>query len=89
MRPGLRGKAAADTDHLPVLREVAVRISRQRRITTMYNGIVLFAAGQALASSSWLRVGIAVLYLALMTFSAVWIRYDAKRAEDFLRRHPA
>lgn len=85
----VRGKAAADTDHLPVLREVAVRISRQRRIATMYDGIVLFAAGQALASSSWLRVGIAVLYLALMTFSAVWIRYDAKRAEDFLRRHPA
>lgn len=55
----------------------------------MYDSIVLFAAGQALASSSWLRVGIAVLYLALMTFSAVWIRYDAKRAEDFLRRHPA
>lgn len=85
----VRGKAAVDTDHLPVLREVAVRISRQRRMATMYGGIVLTAAGQAMASSSWLRAGMAVVYLALMTFSAVWIRYDAKRAEDFLTRHPA
>ncbi|MFI5835368.1 hypothetical protein ACIA5A_17005 [Micromonospora sp. NPDC051300] len=86
---GVRRDMVASPDDLPWLRATAAQMVRQRWVVASTGGLLTMNLGQALLS-------LAPIWLALMGIMAVmfgivcWqVPRDARRAEAFLRHHPA
>ncbi|MGC4890221.1 hypothetical protein [Micromonospora sp. DT227] len=76
-------------EDLPWLRTTAAQMVRQRWFVPLFGGLLTMNIGQALLS-------LAPIWLALIGVTGVmfgigcwWILRDARRAEAFLRAHPA
>ncbi|GAB3075116.1 hypothetical protein GCM10027186_33860 [Micromonospora schwarzwaldensis] len=85
----VRRNVVASPEDLPWLRTTAAQIVRQRRLLPLFGGLLTMNLGQALLS-------LAPIWLALIGITGVmfgiacwWILRDARRAEAFLRAHPA
>lgn len=85
----VRGDAPVDVEHLPVFREWARRISRQRAVAPLLRGFALVPVGRLLISATPLVIVMIAWFIAGAAYWALWVRFDAKRAESFLARHSA
>ncbi|NES31436.1 hypothetical protein GCE86_23595 [Micromonospora terminaliae] len=85
----VRRGVVGSPDDLPWLRTTAAQMVRQRRYVLLLGGLTTMNLGQALLSfaPAWLVVlGITVMMFGLSCWQLL---RDARRAEAFLRTHPA
>ncbi len=73
---------------LPVTRQLAVRLARQRSLILLWAALSLILVGQAVTSNSAIRWTGAVAFIALYAGMVVQTLRDSWRAEQFLTRHP-
>ncbi len=84
----IRGRGDVDPILLPVTRQLAVRLARQRSLIVLWVALPLVLVGQAVTSNSAVRWTGAVAFIALYAGMAVQTLRDSWRAERFLTRHP-
>jgi hypothetical protein len=85
----VRGRSAVDERRLPLARHLAERFVVQRHQLVLLVGLALQQVGRAIGSPTapnlWWTGGLLALYAVAVVFA----RRDARRAERFLREHPA
>lgn len=85
MRQVRRGGEVAD-EELPLLRHTAERLAAQRALLGLLASQVIMFAGQGLMRWS---PTLLIVYVPLFAVAAPLIVRDVRRAEEFLRTHPA
>lgn len=84
----IRGRADVDPILLPVTRQLAGLLARQRSLIALWVVLPLVLVGQAVTSNSAIRWTSAVAFIAPYAGMAVQTLRDSRRAEQFLTRHP-
>jgi predicted membrane channel-forming protein YqfA (hemolysin III family) len=85
----VRGHVPADATRLPLARSVAERMVLQRHLLLFWVGLMLQQVGRAISSTSLFDIAFVVVPVVLYSVATVLLTRDARRAERFLRQHPA
>lgn len=88
MRRVRRGGEVAE-EELPLLRHTAQQLARHRWLIGMLAGLAIVYAGQALLHWSPLSLALFIVFAPLCAVGGALTLRDARRAEEFLRAHPA
>ena len=84
----VRGTAPVEPARLPLTRELARQLERQRWVVVIVAGNGLNSAGQALSGGRSSQVGLAAAFAVLLAVGAPLAARDVRRARVFLARHP-
>jgi uncharacterized membrane protein YbhN (UPF0104 family) len=84
----VRGQAPTDTARLPLSRELAGLLIRQRSVLAVNLGFGLLWVGLLIALPTWWRAAIAGGFVLLLAIAWPRALRDERRAREFLARHP-
>jgi threonine/homoserine efflux transporter RhtA len=68
---------------------MAERLTLQRHLLLVFVGLMLQQVGRAVSSTSAVDVGFVAAAVLLYSIGVLLMSRDVRRAERFLRRHPA
>ena len=88
LRRQVLGRAPVAPVRLPLLRDLADRMTRLRSVILFYIGIMSIEIGRLLASPGPWRLAFVLALVLLSLIVLVQLRYEARAARRFLREHP-